>query len=166
MTYLNIAKHSRWGFQQQSAVRKAGFALAFTLLVPGAFLAAQDSAGTPGASASIDNAALISALTSTLRSELSRFTPETAVEDVEAAVIFVLNQQEYDDVVVNAAFDQIVAAPGTPDNVKQAIENVRRRLGRLARGTGALGGGDGSFGAVGFSGPVIGVGGGGSNYGQ
>ena len=166
MTYITTAMSPRWNIQRQGTVRKAAFALAFTLLVPGAFLAAQDSAGTPDAAAPVDTAAQISALTSTLRSELSRFTPESTVEDVEAAVIFVMNQQEYGDAVVNAAFDQIVATPGTPDNVKQAIENVRRRLGRLARGTGALGGGDGSFSGVGFSGPVIGVGGGGSNYTQ
>ncbi|WP_336966218.1 hypothetical protein [Sphingobium aquiterrae] len=166
MSHMTTANHSRWGFQRQTIMRKASFALAFTLLVPGAFLAAQDSTGTPGATAPVDNTALIAALVSTLRSELSRFTPESTVEDVEASIIFVLNQQEYDDAVVNAAFDQVVATPGTPDNVKQAIENIRRRLGRLARGTGALGGGDGSFSGVGFSGPVIGVGGGGSNYSQ
>ncbi|MDF0543239.1 hypothetical protein PX699_12855 [Sphingobium sp. H39-3-25] len=160
MSYASTAKSFRWS-PKKGSLRNAAIALAVTVMVPGAFLTAQDSSGTPAAA---DNAAQIAALTSTLRSELSRFTADAPVEDIEASIVFILSQNAYDDPIVDAAFDQIVASPNVFANVKQAIENVRRK--RRTRGTGALGGGDGSFSGIGFSGPVIGGGGGGSNYTQ
>jgi hypothetical protein len=143
---------------------RVAIALAFTLAVPGAMLAAQDDSATvPGAE---DAAAQAAQLATSLRSELSAFNADTPVETVEAAVIFAVNQGQYPDSVINAAFDQVLSGPGITDNIRQAIENVRRRLGRLGRGTGALGGGDGAFGPIGFNAPALGGGGGGSNYTQ
>ena len=101
-----------------------------------------------------------------MRAELVNVARDASVEDVEASLVFVISQRDYQMPVVSMALEQLRGAKDLPVNLAQAITNVRLALLRnKARGTGAInsnfmtGGGSITGGAV-FS-PVFGPGGGG-----
>jgi hypothetical protein len=148
----------------------AGPLLALLVVTSSAYaLSVQDAQDTEVqgevAAPDIEQAGKIAA---TLQSDLSKLATTASVEDMEAAMLFVLSQGEYSLETMEAALDIVGAGPNATPTLKEAIANVRLALRRrFRRGTAAIpgGGGDG-LGGSGFSAPVINIGGGGANYGS
>lgn len=111
------------------------------------------------------DATAIAAIASRVRAEVTRLPATSTVQEYEAAILFLVDQSSEPGTSVCAAFDLLYPDTSIPGNAKQAMRNVCRSVGRR-RGTGAVPVGAGGFGPAGFSAPVIGPGGGGSNYSQ
>lgn len=111
-------------------------------------------------------------LAAAINAEIARMPADSSVEDYEAAMIFILAQEENPLESMLAALDIVEARPNLSPVVKQAIVNVRATLlRRFRRGTSALlqGGGFSNAGFGAFGGAIVGItggGGGGSDYTQ
>ncbi|MET1755177.1 hypothetical protein ABVV53_06880 [Novosphingobium sp. RD2P27] len=112
-------------------------------------------------------------LAAAINAEIARMPADSSVEDYEAAMIFILVQDENPLDSMLVALDIVEARPNLSPVVKQAIDNVRAiLLRRFRRGTSALlqGGGFSNAGFGAFGGAIVGIGGGGggggSNYTQ
>lgn len=119
--------------------------------------------GTTNSESTTANAATIA---NAIKRELAAL-PATATEaDMEATIVFALSQGTYSSDVMGAALNMI-AGPDASTELKQAIANVRiAMLNKKKFGTAALNGGGGGNGSgfSGFSSPIVGIGGGSSNY--
>lgn len=139
-----------------------------TVLLLGAVAVAQTSSSpAPGGATQAVVAIDPAVLAQSVRGEITRLGGSAAVEDYEAAILFVVSQQNYDGDSIRTALETVLAEPSTPENAKTAIKNILLQLARrrFNRGTGALGNNGGAgFGASGFSTPVVSVGGGTSGY--
>jgi len=130
--------------------------------------AAQESHEVDVGAVAIADAEQAGKIAAAMQLDLSKLAPAASVEDMEAAMLFVLSQGEYSLETMEAALDIVAAGPNVTPTLHKAIENVRIALRRrFRRGTAAIpgGGGDG-LGGSGFSAPVINIGGGGANYGS
>ncbi len=101
----------------------------------------------------------IASLAAQIRAEIARLPKDDAVENYEAAILFVADQSGQPADVVCAAFEEVKLDPTTPDNAKQAMNTVCRIL-KVRRGTGAIGNSGSPFASPSFSVPIISVGGG------
>lgn len=99
-----------------------------------------------------------------IRAEIARLPKDGAVENYEAAILFLADQSGQPVNVVCAAFDEVKQDATAPDNAKQAMNTVCRTL-KVRRGTGAIGNSGSAFVSPSFSAPSINVGGG-SGYSQ
>ena len=149
-------------------MRMATCALAIAAMPAMGFAAAQTSpaTGTAGQDAQPDKQ-LAADLFLAMNREFASQPATATVEDLEAALMFVIQQSDYTLDTINLALDKLAAAHPRDKVLLQAIENVRRALARgVKRGTAALGSGVGFGSGGGFGAPVVAIGGGGSNYGQ
>ncbi|MGK2910350.1 MAG: hypothetical protein ACSLE1_11220 [Sphingobium sp.] len=137
--------------------------LALLVLTSGALAFAQQETQTevPVVPAAID-AEQAAKIASSVQLDLSKLAPAATVEDMEAAIFFVLSQGEYSLETMEAGLDIVEAGPNVTPTLHKAIDNVRLALRRrFRRGTAAIPGGTGDIAP-----PSIVVGGGGSNYGS
>lgn len=98
-----------------------------------------------------------------IKAALAKLPSQAAVEDIEAAIVFVLSQASYAPATMAAGLS--CASEGADGNARTAFANVRASYGRSGTGAtrpsfGSSNGGGGVF----FSPPVVGVGGGTTNY--
>jgi hypothetical protein len=118
--------------------------------------------GTTNSESTTANAATIA---NTIKRELAAL-PTTATEaDMEATIVFALSQGDYSFDVMDAALNMITD-PNSTTELKQAVANVRiAMLNKKKFGTAAINGGGGNGGGFSsFSSPIVGIGGGSSNY--
>lgn len=144
----------------------AGATLAAAATTPGfawrPFFAQQGGdGGSPGTAAS--EAAEAARLATAINAELAQQPGTASPEDLEAIIVFVVNQGDYSDPVIDAALNQV--ASGADQRLATAVENARTALlKKRRRGTGAtIGPAIGGFGS--FTSPGVAPGGG-SNYQQ
>lgn len=104
-------------------------------------------------------------LARTIGLELSKSPPEASSEELEAFIVFVLSQKDYEPGLVEAALDIAAAKPNISDVWKTAIENVKAAYARkrIKRGTAGIDDSGRGFGGS-FSSPGANIGGGSSNY--
>ncbi|MFD1107089.1 hypothetical protein [Sphingobium olei] len=145
----------------------AGAALAAAATTPGfawrPFFAQQGGGGGGGAGTAASDAAAAAQLAAAIRAELSQQPGTASAEDLEAIIVFVVNQGDYSDEVIDSALNQVAA--GADQRLSTAVENARAALLKKGRrGTGAtIGPAIGGFGS--FTSPGVAPGGG-SNYQQ
>jgi hypothetical protein len=122
--------------------------------------AAQDQTPPADQAAAPDQAA-VDALIKRINDQLATLSPDASQADVEAAIVFALDQAQQPDNVVLAALRAIKAT--TKDKkVELALTNVTNLRERLAnQGTGGLGGDGGD---LGFGPSLNATGGGTSDY--
>lgn len=107
----------------------------------------------------------IANLAAQFRAEIARIPKTSAIEEYEAAILFLADQSGQPVNVVCAAMDEVKLDATTPNNARAAMTNVCRSI-RNRRGTGAIGNSGPGFGAPSFSAPVVSLGGGSSTYSQ
>jgi len=99
-----------------------------------------------------------------LLTEVNGLPTTASAEDYEAAIVYRLSQDHCVATEVSLALDSVSGMPGANAALQKAVSNIRLALlsRRLRRGTAAIDGGGG----VGFSAPIVSIGGGGgsSNY--
>ncbi len=149
---------------KKSVLLASAIALATTSMV----VAAQEAIGTPSVAAANDGAAA-KVLAASLSTETNVMANSTTAEDYEAALMFVVSQQDYPIETAEQALTILEGDSAGNSALLIAIGRVRDALRKrkFNRGTAAIAGGNNSgFGSSNFSFPSIGSGGGTSNYGQ
>jgi hypothetical protein len=149
---------------KKSVLLASAIALATTSIA----VMAQEAGGSSIASAAGD-AAVVQSLAAAMANETSVMPESTTAEDYEAALMFVVSQQEYPVETAEQALNILEGNSAGNPALLLAIGRVRDALRKrnFKRGTAALAGGNnGGFGSSNFSFPSIGSGGGTSNYGQ
>ncbi|MET0241522.1 MAG: hypothetical protein ABW184_16645 [Sphingobium sp.] len=122
-----------------------------------AYFAQADSGSGQSALTETD---IASRLAMAIKLEISRQPATASAQDLEAVIVYIVNQGDYSDTTISSALDQVAA--GASATVQEAVMNARRALlGKKRRGTGSFGAGNGGFGAFGAPGAPPG---GGSNY--
>lgn len=106
------------------------------------------------------------ALSGPVLSEFAKLPANATLEDYEGATLFAVSQVSCSNEAAIAALESLAGTPSLSAVQRQAILNVAEALKRrtLRRGTGAINGGGDGFGNSAFGSPVVGVGGGSSNY--
>jgi hypothetical protein len=128
-----------------------------------AVAAQQQTATIQPASLTAPDAAAIAALTETVNAGIAALPADASAEDIEAAILFAIDQSGQPASVVSAVLDGLVDSNGNA-TVVRAASNVRALRARLA-GTGGEGTGSIATTSSGLSfGPSLGVGGGTSDY--
>lgn len=135
---------------------------AIALMIGASSIAVAQPAGGALTPASAPDLAAVAAMTQVILKTIEA-QPETATsDDIEAAIVYAMDQTQMPAVVSVAALDAIDTTY-MPKKVQVAIDNLRKARRRLAglRGTGGLAaGGAPNLG----SGPSVGGGGGSANY--
>lgn len=146
-----MASAALQGGQQALATDRADFG--------GRATSGSESAGTDS---TIDPAA-VTALLDSIKSALMGLAPDAAQQDVEAAIVFALDQSQQPPKVILAALTGFQAVKPQSAVVSKAVASVLRARRRLAGlGTGSLADDGATFGPG--EGPAVVLGGGSSNY--
>lgn len=107
------------------------------------------------------DAAAVAALVEKINAQVAALAADASQADVEAAVLFAIDQAQQPDPVVAAALAEVKA--NATGKIQTALANVEKLRGRLASGTGGIGG-NGADGDLSFGPQLNGSGGGSSNY--
>src|SRR4051812_32478772 len=126
-------------------------------------VATQEAPVNPTAAPSGEvDAAAVAALVSSINAQVAALPADASQADMEAAVLFAIDQAQQPDAVVSAALAQVKAA--AQGKLLAALTNVEKLRGRLA-GTGGIGGnGNGDDGDLSFGPQLGGTGGGSTDY--
>jgi len=127
---------------------------------------AQDAQPAPsgGATAAVVDAAAVAALVEQINARLAALPADATAADIEAQILFAIDQAQVPADVAAAALAQL-SADNPNAAVLTALQNVKALQGRLASGTGGIGtGAIGDSGDLSFGPSVNGSGGGSTDY--
>jgi hypothetical protein len=118
--------------------------------------------GGAGSASNIDPAA-VTALLESVKAALAALAPDAAQQDIEAAIVFTVDQSQQPPEVILAALAELQAVKPQSAITRKAVASVLQARRRLAgQGTGSLADDGAIFGAG--EGPAVVLAGGSSNY--